>query len=77
MKTLKVMMALLIGGLTLSATLMFGKIEYSKTEKKGCTFCHVDVKKTPKELNDVGKCYEKNKHSLKSCEETKKETEKK
>jgi cytochrome c551/c552 len=77
MKTLKVMAALLIGGLTLSATLMFGKAEYAKTEKKGCTYCHVDVKKSPKELNDVGKCYAKNKHSLKGCEEKAKESEKK
>lgn len=77
MKTLKVMTALLIGGLTLSATLMFGKAEYSKTEKKGCNFCHVDIKKAPKELNDVGKCYAKNDHSLKGCEEKVKAGEKK
>lgn len=68
MKTLKVIFALLIGGLTLSATLMFGKAEYSKTEKKACTYCHVDIKKSPKDLNDVGKCYAKNNHSLKGCE---------
>lgn len=69
MKALRIMFALLISGLTLFATLSFGKMEYSKTEKKPCTYCHVDVKKTPKELNDVGKCYAKNKHSLKGCEE--------
>ncbi|HEV2352202.1 MAG TPA: hypothetical protein VG028_20400 [Terriglobia bacterium] len=69
MRTLKVMFALLIGGLTLSATLMFGKAEYAKTEKKACSACHVDIKKSPKDLNDVGKCYAKNKHSLTGCEE--------
>lgn len=69
MKILRVLFALLLAGLTLSTTLMFGKMEYSKTEKKPCTFCHVDVKKAPKELNDAGKCYAKNKHSLKGCEE--------
>lgn len=75
MRTLKFMFALLIGGLILSAPLMFGKAEYSKTEKKTCTYCHVDIKKSPKDLNDVGKCYAKNNHSLKGCEE--KESEKK
>ena len=72
MKTLRVVFALLVAGLTLSTTLIFGKVEYSKTEKKACSFCHVDVKKTPKELNDVGKCYAKNKHTLKGCEEKEK-----
>jgi hypothetical protein len=69
MKALRIMFALAISGLTLTATLSFGKMEYSKTEKKPCAFCHVDVKKTPKELNDVGKCYAKNKHTLTGCEE--------
>ena len=42
------------------------KVEYSKAEKKGCTTCH--VKAAAKELNDVGKCYQDNKHSLAGCE---------
>jgi hypothetical protein len=46
------------------ATLMLGKAEYTKTEKKPCTTCH--VKAGSKELNDVGKCYAKD-HSLKDC----------
>ena len=69
MKTLRVIFALLIAGLTLCTTLTFGKIDYSKAEKKPCIYCHVNVTKTPKELNDVGKCYAKNQHSLKGCEE--------
>ena len=42
------------------------KVEYSKTEKKACTTCH--VKAASKELNDVGKCYQDKKHSLAGCE---------
>lgn len=40
-------------------------LKYAQKEKKSCTLCH--VKMGSKELNDVGKCYEKNKHSLKGC----------
>lgn len=46
------------------ATLLQGKAEYTKKEGKSCTTCH--VKAGSKELNDVGKCYEKGK-SLKEC----------
>ncbi len=48
-----------------SATLMQGKPEYTKKEGKSCTVCH--TKTGSKELNDVGKCYEKGK-PLKECE---------
>lgn len=48
----------------LSATLMLGKAEYTKKEHKPCITCHVKV--GSKELNDVGKCYQKD-HSLKDC----------
>jgi hypothetical protein len=69
MKTaLKKTMALTFSGLIfagLGATLLFGKAEYTKKEKKACVTCH--VKSGSKELNDVGKCYAKN-HSLKDCE---------
>jgi hypothetical protein len=51
-------------GLILSATLSFGKPEYAKKEKKGCTTCHVSAKS--KDLNDVGKCYGEKKN-LKEC----------
>jgi hypothetical protein len=53
-----------IGGVFTTATLSFGKAEYTKKEKKACVYCH--VKATSKELNDVGKCYEKKK-SLDGC----------
>jgi len=58
--------ALLVGGLTLTSSLILAKPEYAKKEKKGCTYCH--VKMGSKDLNDIGKCYQKNKHSLEGCE---------
>lgn len=48
----------------LGATLLFGKMEYTKKEGKACTVCH--VKTGSKDLNEVGKCYAKD-HSLKDC----------
>ena len=56
------------------ATLMQGKLEYTKKETAACTVCH--VKATSKELNDVGKCYEQKK-SLKDCKPAEKKAEKK
>jgi len=43
----------------LSTASMHAKPEYSKTEKKPCTACH--VKNGSKELNDAGKYYKENK----------------
>ncbi|HUK90693.1 MAG TPA: hypothetical protein VLZ81_09865 [Blastocatellia bacterium] len=47
-------------------TSSFGKTEYTKKEKKACTYCHVAQGK--KDLNDVGKCYGEHNHSLEGCE---------
>jgi len=44
----------------------FGKTEYTKKEKKACTYCHTAQGK--KELNDVGKCYGEHQHSLEGCD---------
>ena len=68
MKALRIslLMATVVGGLALTSTLTLGKAEYSKKEKKACTYCH--VKAGSKDLNDIGKCYEKNKHTLEGCE---------
>mgnify|MGYP001249978056 CR=1 FL=1 len=55
----------LLGGLTVSTTLSYGKVEYTKQEKKACTVCHVSAKS--KELNAVGKCYGE-KQTLEGCE---------
>ena len=55
---------MLLGGSLLNITLSFGKVEYTKKEKKPCTTCH--TKMNTNELNDVGKCYEKEK-KLDAC----------
>ncbi len=44
----------------------FGKTEYTKKEKKACTYCHTAQGK--KDLNDVGKCYGEHQHSLEGCD---------
>lgn len=49
----------LVLAFVMSATLSFGKPEYSKKEKKGCVACHVSAKS--KDLNDTGKCYHEKK----------------
>jgi hypothetical protein len=38
---------------------------YSKKEGKKCTYCHTTAGKP--ELNDTGKCYKANNHSLDKC----------
>jgi len=57
--------SIVLGALLALPSVGFGKAEYTKKEKKGCVVCHVTAKS--KELNDVGKCYGKNK-SLAGCE---------
>jgi anaerobic selenocysteine-containing dehydrogenase len=44
-------------------TIAQAKPEYSKKEKKSCTFCHVKV--GSKELTAAGKYYKEHDHSLK------------
>ena len=76
MKPVKLLVsaALLAAGIALTALPSPGTVDFAKKEHKACTFCH--VKMGSKELNDVGKCYQKNKDSLKGCEPKKKEEEK-
>jgi hypothetical protein len=57
-----------LGGFLVCTTATYGKPEYTKKEKKGCVYCH--TKASSKELNEVGKCYDKNK-SLEGCAEKK------
>ena len=58
-----------MGAFLACATATFGKAEYTKKEKKACIACH--TKSNSKELNDVGKCYDKAK-SLANCTSEKK-----
>ncbi len=65
MRTLKIAIpaGILMTGLLISTTtISFAKPEYSKKEKKSCTFCH--VKAGSKDLNDAGKYYKEHDHSL-------------
>jgi len=52
---------LLLGALV-GSTLSYGKPEYTKKEKKACTYCHVSTQS--KELNAAGKYYKEHDHSL-------------
>ncbi len=54
-----------LGGLMMTSS-SYGKAEYTKKEKKACTYCHTAQGK--KELNEVGKCYAEHNHSLEGCE---------
>ena len=57
-----VALAVLVAGLSFSVRPGYAKPEYSKKEKKGCTFCHVTMGKP--ELNDAGNYYQDHDHSL-------------
>lgn len=67
MHRLKLILPALIvaGGLVVPATVSFGKAEYTKKEKKACSYCHTKGA----ELNKVGECYKaKTPHALEGCE---------
>jgi hypothetical protein len=58
--------ALLTVGFLVCTTASYGTPEYAKKEKKGCNFCHSQVKPADKELmkkslTDAGKYYEEHK----------------
>ena len=56
-----------VAGLVVTTTLSYGKVEFSKKEKKPCIFCHTKAApKDGKDLNAVGKFYQKQK-SLTDC----------
>jgi hypothetical protein len=63
---------ILLGGLVICTTSMFGTPEYAKKEKKSCTTCHgkmtADKAEMVKNLNTTGTCYKDNGHSLANCE---------
>lgn len=47
--------AVLAASFMVTSSLSYAKPEYTKKEKKPCTFCH--VKAGSKDLNDAGKYY--------------------
>ncbi len=72
MRALKVAVpaALLTTGFLLCTMNGFGKQEYAKKEGKTCVTCHSKMEgkdAMAKNLNDVGKCYQANNHSLATC----------
>ena len=69
MRALKVLVpgAALMAGFLICTTASYGKPEYAKKENiKTCTTCHSKMGAKP-ELNDYGKCYQANDHSLAKC----------
>jgi hypothetical protein len=67
MSTLKLTLpaAILMAGFLVCTSATYGKPEYAKKEGKGCVTCHTQAGK--KDLNDTGKCYQANEHSLAKC----------
>jgi hypothetical protein len=59
----------LVFSLIVVASFSLAKPEYAKKETKNCAYCH--VKAGSKDLNDMGKCYKENNHSLTKCAEKK------
>ena len=64
MKLFQVLIALaILSGSMISIST--AKPAYAKKEGKKCTYCHVTAGKP--DLNDTGKCYGANNHSLAKC----------
>jgi hypothetical protein len=70
-KRIAIPSAIVLGGLLVCTSSMFGTAEYSKKEKKACTVCHGKVSKDKaemvKNLTTTGTCYKDNDHSLEKC----------
>lgn len=58
--------SLLGAGLLMNVNVGSAKPEYTKKEKKSCTYCHTSA--GSKELNDAGKYYAAHNHSLEGYE---------
>jgi hypothetical protein len=72
MRTIKLAVpaAILATGFLICTSASYGTQEYSKKEKKSCTFCHAKATakaEMAKNLNAVGTCYKDNEHSLATC----------
>jgi len=64
MKLFQVLIALAILSLSV-ISISTAKPAYASKEGKKCTYCHVTAGKP--DLNDTGKCYQANDHSLAKC----------
>jgi hypothetical protein len=66
MKLLQVLVALaILSGSLISISTSSAKPAYATKEGKKCAYCHVAAGKA--DLNDTGKCYKANDHSLAKC----------
>ena len=66
MKQLKVTLPvnILLGGFLVSTTATYGKPEYTKQQKKACSFCHIAATAKDangKDLTDAGKFFKEHK----------------
>jgi hypothetical protein len=75
MRALKLVLpaTILAAGFLICNTTGYGLPDYSKKEKKGCTFCHAKIEPGTKDnkneamvknLTDAGKYYKEHSHSL-------------
>ena len=70
MRVLKLVLpaVILMTGFLVCTTASYGTPEYSKKEKKGCTFCHAkmvsDKAEMAKNQTEAGKYYKEHNHSL-------------
>ena len=73
MRTMKLILpaAVLLSGIVVCTSSVYGTQEYAKKEKKSCTTCHgkmvSDKAEMAKHLNATGGCYKDNDHSLAKC----------
>ena len=68
MKLFQVLIALaILSGALMSISTTSAKPAYAKKEGKSCKYCHAGMPATAANLNDTGKCYKANDHSLAKC----------
>jgi hypothetical protein len=79
MSNLKIIMpaAILLGGFLVCTTASYGTVEYAKSTKKACTYCHEknvpgDKDAMNKNLTDAGKYFKDHNKSLEGYVEKKK-----
>jgi len=68
MKLLRVLIALaIVSGALMSVSTSTATQQYAKKEGKNCKYCHSAMPPKADNLNDTGKCYKANDHSLEKC----------
>jgi len=66
MKLFRILIALaILGGSMISVST--ATQQYAKKEGKSCKYCHSAMPPKADNLNDTGKCYKANDHSLEKC----------